>query len=315
MSIVDFMRLFAVHGSANCVDERYWQIARAPLAQKALLPIGAEYGKFFRALRGKTKKCLVVDCDNTLWGGIVGEDGLAGIELGPAYPGSCFVALQQEILNLHHRGVILAICSKNNEADVLEVLREHPDMLLEEEHFAARQINWDDKVTNLRRIAAELNIGTDSMVLLDDSEFETDFVRRSLPEVAVIALPPQSVRVVPRLAHRARLFRLAVVHGRGPAQERDVRREPAAQGARVGVVVARGVLGEPRDRGGDRRAVGDRRAARRAAHAKDEPVQPDDAALHRARRAARSSRRIERTCSRSRCATASPTPASSASRF
>ena len=192
VSIVDFMRLFAVHGSTNCVDERYWQIARAPLAQKALLPIGAEYGKFFRALRGKAKKCLVVDCDNTLWGGIVGEDGLAGIKLGPTYPGSCFVALQQEILNLHERGVILAICSKNNEADVLEVLREHPDMLLKEAHFAARQINWDDKVTNLRRIAAELNIGTDSLVLLDDSEFETDFVRRSLPEVAVIALPPKA---------------------------------------------------------------------------------------------------------------------------
>jgi len=192
VSIVDLMRLFAVHGSANCVDERYWQVARAPLAQKALLPIGAEYGKFFRALRGKTKKCLVVDCDNTLWGGIVGEDGLAGIALGPTYPGSCFVALQQEILNLHHRGVILAICSKNNEADVLEVLREHPDMLLREEHFAARQINWDDKVTNLRRIAAELNIGTDSLVLLDDSEFETGFVRSSLPEVEVIALPPKA---------------------------------------------------------------------------------------------------------------------------
>jgi len=192
VAIVDFMRLFALHGSANCIDERYWQIARAPLAQKALIPVGSEYGKFFRALRGKTKKCLVVDCDNTLWGGIVGEDGPAGIKLGPTYPGSCFVALQQEILNLHHRGVILAICSKNNEADVLEVLREHPDMVLKEEHFAARQINWDDKVTNLRRIAAELNIGTDGFVLLDDSEFEVDFVRQGLPEVAVIALPPKA---------------------------------------------------------------------------------------------------------------------------
>jgi FkbH-like protein len=192
VSIVDFMRLFALHGSANCVDERYWQIARAPLAQKALLPVGAEYGKFVRALRGKTKKCLVVDCDNTLWGGIVGEDGLAGIQLGPTYPGSCFVALQHEILNLHHRGVILAICSKNNEADVLEVLRDHPDTVLKEEHFAVRQINWDDKVTNLRRIAAELNIGADSLVLLDDSAFEVDFVRQEMPEVAVIALPPKA---------------------------------------------------------------------------------------------------------------------------
>jgi FkbH-like protein len=100
--------------------------------------------------------------------------------------------LQHEILNLHHRGVILAICSKNNEADVLEVLRDHPDTVLKEEHFAVRQINWDDKVTNLRRIAAELNIGADSLVLLDDSAFEVDFVRQEMPEVAVIALPPKA---------------------------------------------------------------------------------------------------------------------------
>ena len=192
VAVVDFMRLFAVHGFANMVDERYWHVARAPLAQKALLAIGAEYAKFVRALRGKAKKCLVLDCDNTLWGGIVGEDGLAGIKLGQTYPGSCFTALQQEILNLHDRGVILALCSKNNEADVLEVLRDHPDSLLRERHFAARQINWDDKVTNLRRIAQDLNIGLDSLVFVDDNPFEADFVREQLPEVAVIALPPKA---------------------------------------------------------------------------------------------------------------------------
>ncbi|GAC1658500.1 MAG: HAD family hydrolase [Candidatus Elarobacter sp.] len=190
--IVDFMRLFALHGSLNCVDERYWQMARAPLAQKALVPIGQEYGKFFRALRGKSKKCLVLDCDNTLWGGIIGEDGMAGIALGPTYPGSCFLSLQREIRNLHDRGVILALCSKNNEADVLEVLREHPDSLLREEHFSTWQINWDDKVTNLRRIAADLNIGLDSMVFVDDNAFEVEYVREQLPEVAVIHLPPKA---------------------------------------------------------------------------------------------------------------------------
>jgi FkbH-like protein len=190
VSVVDFMRLFAVHGSINCVDERYWQIARAPLSQKALVPVGREYGKFFRALRGKTKKCLVLDCDNTLWGGIIGEDGMSGIKLGPTYPGSCFVALQQEVLNLHERGVILALCSKNDEADVMEVLREHPDMVLGERHFSARQINWDDKVANLRRIALDLNIGLDSLVFVDDSPFEVNYVREHLPEVAVIQLPP-----------------------------------------------------------------------------------------------------------------------------
>lgn len=187
--IVDFMRLFATYGSANFADERYWQIARAPLSQKALVPLGIEYGKFIRALRGKAKKCLVLDCDNTLWGGIVGEDGIAGIKLGQTYPGSCFMALQREILNLHDRGVILALCSKNNEADVLEVLRDHPDSLLKETHFSVRMINWDDKVTNLRRIAEDLNIGLDSLVFVDDNPFEANFVREQLPEVAVLLLP------------------------------------------------------------------------------------------------------------------------------
>lgn len=206
VSIVDYLRIFAAHGSANLVDERYWHMARAPLAQKALVPLGAEYGKFVRALRGKAKKCLVLDADNTLWGGIVGEDGLAGIKLGPTYPGSAFVALQREILNLHDRGVILALCSKNDEADVLEVLRDHPDSLLKEEHFAARQINWDDKVTNLRRIAAELNIGLDSMVFVDDNPFEAEYVREQLPEVAVLALPPNAYASYRSLLSRPGFF-------------------------------------------------------------------------------------------------------------
>jgi FkbH-like protein len=206
VAIVDFMRLFATYGSDAMIDERYWHIARAPLSQRALVPLGAEYAKFVRALRGKARKCLVLDCDNTLWGGVVGEDGLSGIQLGPTYPGSCFVALQREILNLHDRGVILALCSKNNEADVLEVLREHPDSVLREQHFSALQINWDDKVTNLRRIADELNIGLDSMVFVDDNPFEADFVRERLPEVAVLALPPKAYAAYASLLARGAYF-------------------------------------------------------------------------------------------------------------
>jgi len=186
--LVDYMGLMAWVGSRQGVDERYWQIGRAPIGRHALVPLGQEYGKFFRALRGKTRKCLVLDCDNTLWGGIVGEDGLAGIQLGTAYPGSCYQAFQREILNLHDRGVILALCSKNNESDVLEVLRTHPEMVLREEHFATWQINWDDKVTNLVRIIQDLNIGLESAVFVDDSQFECDLVRERLPEVAVLHL-------------------------------------------------------------------------------------------------------------------------------
>jgi FkbH-like protein len=186
--LVDYMGLMARIGSAQGLDDRYWQIGQAPIGHRAVVSLGQEYGKFFRALQGKMRKCLVLDCDNILWGGVVGEEGLSGIQLGTTYPGSCYRAFQQEILNLHDRGVILALCSKNNEADVLEVFRDHPDMVLRETHFATRQVNWGDKVTNLTRVAKDLNIGLDSLVFVDDSQFECDLVREQLPQVAVLQL-------------------------------------------------------------------------------------------------------------------------------
>lgn len=186
--VVDLMTLGARIGHDRAFDERYWHIGRAPLSRVALLALAKEYVKFVRALRGRAYKCLVLDCDNTLWGGVIGEDGIAGIKLGSTYPGSCYEAFQREILNLKDRGVLLSLCSKNNEADVLDVLRNHPEMLLRVEHFATWQVNWDDKVTNLRRIADRLNIALDSIVFADDSRFECDFVRESLPEVEVLHL-------------------------------------------------------------------------------------------------------------------------------
>jgi len=186
--LIDYMSLMARIGSEQGVDERYWQIGRAPVGRNALIPLGQEYGKFVRALYGKARKCLVLDCDNVLWGGILGEEDLNNIKLGTAFPGSCYQSFQREILNLHDRGVILALCSKNNEPDVLEVLQNHPDMLLREENFSTWQINWDDKASNLMRIAQELNIGLDSIVFVDDSQFECDLVRERLPQVAVVQL-------------------------------------------------------------------------------------------------------------------------------
>src|SRR3989344_1717103 len=112
------------------------------------------------------KKCLVLDLDNTLWGGIVGEEGIDGIALGFRPPGSHFLAFQQAVLDLYNRGVILAINSKNNPKDALQVMREHPNMILKEQHFAAIHINWQKKDKNLREIAKKLNISTDSLVFL-----------------------------------------------------------------------------------------------------------------------------------------------------
>jgi FkbH-like protein len=189
---LDALGLFSRVGNLTAFDERNWHAARAPISKHALLPLGLEYAKFIRALRGKTRKCLVLDCDNTLWGGVVGEDGLDGIKLGNTYPGSSFVSFQQECVNLYNRGVILALCSKNNEIDVLEVFRNHPDSVLKEHHFSAWQINWDDKATNLTRIAEELNIGIDSLVFVDDNVFECDWVRKQLPQVEVVNLSKET---------------------------------------------------------------------------------------------------------------------------
>lgn len=184
--IADIENLKSIAGYQNFIDNRNWYIARLPYSQKALRMIAREYAKFIRALKGRTKKCLVLDCDNTLWGGIVGEDTINKIQIGSTYPGCIYAEFQQSVLNMYRRGILLAICSKNNENDVLEVFSKHPDMILKNEHFVAKKINWNDKVSNIREIAKDLNIGIDSLVLVDDNPFEINYVRQMLPEVEVI---------------------------------------------------------------------------------------------------------------------------------
>lgn len=180
-------------GCNQFYDARYWHIGRAPYSRAGLQEIAAEDFKFIRAFSGRNKKCLVLDCDNILWGGIIGEDGLSGIQLGKSYPGSAYREFQQEVMNLYHRGILIALCSKNNEEDVWDVFDHHPDMILKREHIVAAQINWQDKTTNLCRIAADLNIGLDSLVFIDDSEFEINLIRQTLPDVDVMHLPRERI--------------------------------------------------------------------------------------------------------------------------
>jgi len=176
-------------GYKKFYDNRYWHIGKAPYTLEALKEISIDNFKLFRALKGKNKKCLVLDCDNTLWGGIVGEDGLEGIKLGPNYPGSAFLVFQQEILSLYHRGIVIALCSKNNESDVWDVVDNHPHMLIKKKHISTAMINWEDKASNIKQIADNLNIGLDSIVFVDDNEFETNLVKELLPAVETIHLP------------------------------------------------------------------------------------------------------------------------------
>jgi FkbH-like protein len=187
--LVDLNACIARIGARAFYDPRFWHIGRAPFSREGLEEIAEEIFRYVRPLKGKAKKCAVLDCDGVLWGGILGEDGFAGIKVGPTYPGSMYYELQQELVNLSERGILLALCSKNNEDEVWDVFERHPGMILRRQHLATAQINWRDKATNLRQIAADLNIGLDSLVFLDDSEFEANLVRQVFPEVHVIQLP------------------------------------------------------------------------------------------------------------------------------
>lgn len=151
------------------------------------------------------KKCLVLDLDNTLWGGIVGEEGIDNLRLSLTPPGSGFLAFQQAILDHYHRGVMLAINSRNNPEDALLVLRTHPNMILKEQHFAAMRINWNDKAQNLRELSEELNIGLDAMVFLDDDPTNRALVRALLPQVETPDLPQDSSEYA-RFLHSGNYF-------------------------------------------------------------------------------------------------------------
>jgi FkbH-like protein len=187
--ILDYDGLVARHGREGWHDQRKWLTMRVPLRSERMITFAQEWLRFIHPLTGRVCKALVVDLDNTLWGGVIGEDGIENIKVGQDYPGAAYLALQRAILDLHRRGILLAICSKNNPADAMEALEKHEGMLLRPKHFAALKMNWEDKASNLRAIAAELNIGIDALAFLDDNPAERQLIRSHVPEVTVIDLP------------------------------------------------------------------------------------------------------------------------------
>jgi FkbH-like protein len=178
-------------GAANCSDSRKWYLYHQPYPEEFWMLLGEDIARTYAALIGLSKKCVVVDCDNTLWGGVVGEDGLEGIQIGSTFPGNAFCDFQQQLIDLHNEGVFISITSKNNEADVWEVFEKHDGMLLKRSHLAAWRINWLPKVENIKEIAVELNIGLDSFVFVDDSNFEIESVKQMLPQVTCIQVPEE----------------------------------------------------------------------------------------------------------------------------
>ena len=189
VQVCDIDSLAAYYGYRAAISPEMLHMANNPFSEAFLVPLAKRILSHAKSQKGLLRKCLVLDCDCTLWGGIVGEDGCDGIHLGPDWPGREYVDFQRAILDLHQQGVILAINSKNNDDDVLKVLRGHPHMVLREKHFAAIEANWNDKPSNMRRIAASLNIGLDSLVFVNDNPAERAMMREMLPAVYTLELP------------------------------------------------------------------------------------------------------------------------------
>ena len=188
--LLDTAALAETVGLVQWHDPVQWTLGKFPFAH-AIVPLYADWvGRLIAAARGKARKCLVLDLDNTLWGGVIGDDGLAGIVLGNgSAAGEAYLNVQQTALALRERGVVLAVSSKNDDHVARSAFRSHPEMLLKEEHIAVFQANWQDKASNLKAIAETLNIGIDALVLLDDNPAERTQVRQALPAVAVPELP------------------------------------------------------------------------------------------------------------------------------
>lgn len=189
--VLDISKFCNRYSQAELIDWKYWFISQMPFNPKLAKPFKQWYEGKVRGLEMKRKKCLVLDLDNTLWGGILGEDGVEGIKVGGDYPGKAFAWWQKALLGLSKAGVILTVCSKNNESDVKEAWEKNPFLILKEEHFSAYRINWQDKATNVQELAKELNIGLDSMVFVDDNPTEREIIRQMLPMVAVPGFPAQ----------------------------------------------------------------------------------------------------------------------------
>ena len=249
---VEHVAAQCVGGGAENTKMRY--MAGMRLGDGLTRALGRAYARYLVPLKGLTKKCLVLDLDNTLWGGIVGEDGPTGVRLGNTAPGVEYHDFQLAIQSLSRRGVLLAVNSKNNPDDALEVIRNHPWMVLREAAFSAVRINWTSKVENLRSIAAELNIGLDSVVFVDDNPVECEPVRQLLPQVVTIQLPRDPSRYRETLESQPWFDALALTDedAQRTAQyranrERDVARDSAGSvadylrslGIRVGIAPVR----------------------------------------------------------------------------
>jgi FkbH-like protein len=188
--VVDLEAVAGKHGKSRCVEPKLYYRGSFGFSESFLPVVAEEYMGYIKALKNLTRKCIVLDLDNVMWGGIIGEDGVEGIQLGNDSPGNAYKDFQRVLLSYHNRGVLLAVNSKNNPEDALKAIRKHPHMLLREKNFAATRINWQNKVQNMTELAKEINIGLDSMVFIDDNPREREQMKQALPQVLVLDMPP-----------------------------------------------------------------------------------------------------------------------------
>ena len=191
-SLLDVASVASNVGLSRWHDPQQWNMAKFPFADE-FIPLFADHvARLVAAIRGKSRKVLVLDLDNTVWGGVIGDDGLEGIKISQGdASGESHLAVQRMALELRSRGIVLAVSSKNTDEVARKPFQEHPEMLLKLDHIAVFQANWNDKATNMQAIAQELNVGLDSLVFLDDNPVERGLMRRLLPEVAVPELPEE----------------------------------------------------------------------------------------------------------------------------
>lgn len=187
--ILDLDAIQAVCGREKFADPKLYYIAKMPICVEILPAVAKQVLDMIQALRGQVKKCVVLDLDNTLWGGVIGDDGLSGIQIGELGTGQAFSDFQCWLKELKNRGMLLAVCSKNNDATAREPFEKHPEMVLRLEDISMFVANWEDKASNIRMIQKTLNIGMDSLVFLDDNPFERNLVRSMIPEITVPELP------------------------------------------------------------------------------------------------------------------------------
>ena len=187
--IYDFNSFVTKFGEKNILDYKKMNYGDIKINFDIIPHLIYDFLGYVKPILGSNKKCLVLDLDNTLWGNIIGEDGIEGIKIGPYPEGRSFVEFQKVIKALSENGIILAINSKNNQKDAMKAINEHPHMILREKDFSCIKINWNDKISNMREIAKDLNIGLDSIVFFDDDPINRELLRMGIPEVNTIELP------------------------------------------------------------------------------------------------------------------------------